>query len=190
MNNGILRVREVDLFRSQRRVLAGVTFDVARGELVALMGPSGVGKTTVLRVIAGLETFQSGTVHVEELALNGGNGHAPATLRQLRAKVGMVFQFHHLFEHLSVLKNVWLAPVYARGMPQREAELPRARTARRPRRRASRRRPATRAFRRRSAARRHRPRPCRRPARFYFWTSPLRRSTRVDAPSCAICCAA
>ncbi len=123
MNNGMLRVREVNLFRSQRRVLAGVTFDVARGELVALMGPSGVGKTTVLRVIAGLETFQSGTVRVEELALNGGNGHAPATLRQLRAKVGMVFQFHHLFEHLSVLKNVWLAPVYARGMPQREAEL-------------------------------------------------------------------
>lgn len=123
MNDGMLRVREVNLFRSQRRVLAGVTFDVARGELVALMGPSGVGKTTVLRVIAGLETFQSGTVHVEALALNGGDGHAPATLRQLRAKVGMVFQFHHLFEHLSVLKNVWLAPVYARGMPQREAEL-------------------------------------------------------------------
>jgi len=123
MNNAMLRVREVNLFRSQRRVLAGVTFDVARGELVALMGPSGVGKTTVLRVIAGLETFQSGTVHVEELALNGGDDHAPATLQQLHAKVGMVFQFHHLFEHLSVLKNIWLAPVYARGMPQREAEL-------------------------------------------------------------------
>jgi len=123
MNNGMLRVREVNLFRSQRRVLAGVTFDVARGELVALMGPSGVGKTTVLRVIAGLETFQSGTVHVEALALNGGDDHAPATLQQLHAKVGMVFQFHHLFEHLPVLKNVWLAPVYARGMPQREAEL-------------------------------------------------------------------
>jgi len=123
MNNAMLRVREVNLFRSQRRVLAGVTFDVARGELVALMGPSGVGKTTVLRVIAGLETFQSGTVHVEELALNGGDDHAPATLQQLHAKVGMVFQFHHLFEHLPVLKNVWLAPVYARGMPQREAEL-------------------------------------------------------------------
>ena len=123
MNNAMLRMREVNLFRSQRRVLAGVTFDVACGELVALMGPSGVGKTTVLRVIAGLETFQSGTVHVEDLALNGGDDHAPATLQQLHAKVGMVFQFHHLFEHLSVLKNIWLAPVYARGMPQREAEL-------------------------------------------------------------------
>jgi len=122
MNNSMLRLREVTLLRGGRPVLAAISFDVQRGELVALMGPSGVGKTTVLRVIAGLETFDSGTVHVEDIALNGVNGHPPPTLRDLRAKVGMVFQFHHLFEHLSVLKNVWLAPVYARGIPQKEAE--------------------------------------------------------------------
>jgi ABC-type polar amino acid transport system ATPase subunit len=122
MNHCVLRLQEVTLLRSGRQVLAGVTFDVHRGELVALMGPSGVGKTTMLRVIAGLETFQSGTVHVEGIAISGANGHLPGQLRDVRAKVGMVFQFHHLFEHLSVLKNVWLAPVYARGMPQREAE--------------------------------------------------------------------
>jgi ABC-type polar amino acid transport system ATPase subunit len=121
MNDGMLLLRDVNLFRSQRRVLADTTFSVSRGELVALMGPSGVGKTTVLRVIAGLETFQSGSVRVEEIALSGG-AHASDTLQQLRAKVGMVFQFHHLFEHLSALKNVWLAPVYARGILQREAE--------------------------------------------------------------------
>jgi ABC-type polar amino acid transport system ATPase subunit len=121
MNDGMLLFRDVNLFRSERRVLADTTFSVSRGELVALMGPSGVGKTTVLRVIAGLETFQSGSVRVEEIALSGG-AHASDTLQQLRAKVGMVFQFHHLFEHLSALKNVWLAPVYARGILQREAE--------------------------------------------------------------------
>jgi polar amino acid transport system ATP-binding protein len=121
MNDGMLLLRDVNLFRSERRVLVDTTFSVSRGELVALMGPSGVGKTTVLRVIAGLETFQSGSVRVEEIALSGG-AHAPDTLQRLRAKVGMVFQFHHLFEHLSALKNVWLAPVYARGILQREAE--------------------------------------------------------------------
>lgn len=118
----MLRLCDVWLLRAQRRVLAGVTFHVRRGELVALMGPSGAGKSTVLRVIAGLETFQSGTVQLEDLALNGGVCHAPATLRSLRGKVGMVFQFHHLFEHLPVIKNVWLAPVYARGFTLREAE--------------------------------------------------------------------
>ena len=121
VNNGMLRLQEVRLLRGQRRVLAGATLNVGRGELVALMGPSGVGKTTLLRVIAGLETFQSGTVHIEELSLNGG-GHLPTTLKNLRAKVGMVFQFHHLFEHLPVIKNVWLAPVHTRRLTLHDAE--------------------------------------------------------------------
>jgi len=121
MNNGLLRLQEVCLLRGQRQVLAGATFEVGRGELVALMGPSGVGKTTLLRVIAGLEIFQSGTVHIEELSLNG-DSHLPATLKALRAKVGMVFQFHHLFEHLPVIKNVWLAPVHAHRLPLHDAE--------------------------------------------------------------------
>jgi ABC-type polar amino acid transport system ATPase subunit len=105
-----------------RGVLEGVTFDVPRGELVALMGPSGSGKTTILRVVAGLEPFQSGTVQVEDLAMDSGAWLTPATLRALRRKVGMVFQFHHLFEHLPAIKNVWLAPVHAYGVPLREAE--------------------------------------------------------------------
>jgi ABC-type polar amino acid transport system ATPase subunit len=103
-------------------VLAEVSFDVPRGELVALMGPSGAGKTTILRVIAGLESFQSGTVQVEDLAMDSGASITPAKLRALQRKVGMVFQFHHLFEHLPAIKNVWLAPVHAYGVPLREAE--------------------------------------------------------------------
>ncbi|HSF46825.1 MAG TPA: ATP-binding cassette domain-containing protein [Burkholderiales bacterium] len=122
MTGVMLCLREVELCRGARRVLAGVSFDVRCGELVTLMGSSGAGKTTILRAIAGLEIFQSGSVKVEELALSPGSRHAPATLHALRRKVGLVFQFHHLFEHLPVIKNVWLAPVHVHGVPLREAE--------------------------------------------------------------------
>ncbi|HEY7557881.1 MAG TPA: ATP-binding cassette domain-containing protein [Candidatus Binatia bacterium] len=122
MTGTALRLREVELRRGARRVLADVTFDVRHGELVALMGPSGAGKTTILRAIAGLEIFQSGSVEVEELILSAGECHASIILHALRRKVGMVFQFHHLFEHLPVIKNVWLAPVHVYGVPLCEAE--------------------------------------------------------------------
>jgi ABC-type polar amino acid transport system ATPase subunit len=118
----VLRVQALGLRRGMRGVLEDITFAVPRGELVALMGPSGSGKTTILRAIAGLEPFQSGTVQVEDLAIDSGAWLTPATLRALRRKVGMVFQFHHLFEHLPAIKNVWLAPVHAYGVPLREAE--------------------------------------------------------------------
>jgi ABC-type polar amino acid transport system ATPase subunit len=121
-DNLVLRVQALGLRRGERGVLAEVSFDVPRGELVALMGPSGAGKTTILRVIAGLESFQSGTVQVEDLAMDSGASITPAKLRALQRKVGMVFQFHHLFEHLPAIKNVWLAPVHAYGVPLREAE--------------------------------------------------------------------
>ncbi len=121
MTAHVLQLNDVRLRRGEREVLAGVTFGVPRGEIVALMGPSGSGKTTVLRLIAGLEPFQSGTVQVEDLAIVGDGGNSANTLRLLRRRIGMVFQFHHLFEHMPAVKNVWLAPVHAHGVPFREA---------------------------------------------------------------------
>lgn len=118
----MLRVNDISLARGQRRVLNGATFSVARGELVALMGPSGVGKTTLLRVIAGLEAFESGTVELEGVTLENVAPQPRNMIARLREKVGLVFQFHFLFEHLSVLKNVWLAPVHARGVSRLDAE--------------------------------------------------------------------
>lgn len=121
MSGNMLQLQDVRLHRGEREVLCGVTFDVARGEIVALMGSSGSGKTTLLRSIAGLEPFQSGSIQVEDLALVGNGGTAPSTLRALRHKIGVVFQFHHLFEHMTAIKNVWLAPVHARGVPLHQA---------------------------------------------------------------------
>lgn len=123
MNDVLLCFQDVSLLRDERAVLAGVSFSVRRGELLTLMGPSGSGKTTLLRVAAGLEAFHSGSLDVEELRLTGGVTASRATVRALQRKVGMVFQFHHLFEHLTAIKNVWLAPVHAYGVPVQEAKL-------------------------------------------------------------------
>ena len=122
MSVPVLQLADVHLNRGARRVLSGVTFDVARGALVALMGPSGSGKTTILRTIAALERFDSGSIAVEELRFDGGAPLPARELRQLRRKVGLVFQFHYLFEHLSALRNVWLAPVHAYGVPVDDAQ--------------------------------------------------------------------
>ena len=105
------------LQRGARADSRGVTLDVARGELVALMGPSGSGKTTILRAIAGLERFSAGRIVVDGVDARRRRRRSPApTLRELRRKVGMVFQFHCLFEHLSAIENVCLAPVHAHGV--------------------------------------------------------------------------
>lgn len=121
MSNSVLRVYDVRLNRGDRRILDGVSFDAGRGELVAIMGESGSGKTTLLRAIAGLEPFQTGQIAVDEVTLE--SGPAPAeTRRALSRKVGMVFQFHCLFEHLSVLDNICLAPVHAYRVAAADAE--------------------------------------------------------------------
>jgi polar amino acid transport system ATP-binding protein len=117
----VVRLENVHLSRGRRPVLNGVTTDIARGEVVALMGPSGSGKTTILRAIAGLEAFDDGAIDVDGVAVASGKSSA-AAIRLLRRKVGMVFQFHCLFEHLPAAKNVWLAPVHAHGVRQAEAE--------------------------------------------------------------------
>jgi ABC-type polar amino acid transport system ATPase subunit len=96
-------------------VLAGVDLTVARGELVAVMGPSGSGKTTLLRAIAALEPFDSGRIQVDDVVLETGSP-SKATTRALSRKLGMVFQFHCLFEHLSALDNVCLAPIHVHGV--------------------------------------------------------------------------
>jgi polar amino acid transport system ATP-binding protein len=121
MTDAIVRFDNVHLRRGARVVLAGAAFEAGRGEVVALMGSSGSGKTTILRTLAGLETFEQGAVTLDEVTLEAGVADA-AAVRALRRKVGMVFQFHCLFEHLSALQNVALALVHVQRLPAREAE--------------------------------------------------------------------
>jgi ABC-type polar amino acid transport system ATPase subunit len=106
------------------RVLDGVSLAVRRGEVAAVIGPSGGGKSTLLRCINGLETFQEGEVQVDEVRLRPGAARREMsdTLRALRRRVGMVFQQFHLFPHMSVLENVLAGPLYVLRRPREELE--------------------------------------------------------------------
>jgi polar amino acid transport system ATP-binding protein len=98
-------------------VLNGVSLNVEKGEIIAIIGRSGSGKSTLLRCVNGLEPIQGGSVSFEGTRVND-----PGTdLRKLRQHVGIVFQSFNLFPHLSVEKNITLAPKVVKRMPQAEA---------------------------------------------------------------------
>jgi ABC-type polar amino acid transport system ATPase subunit len=116
----VLELRGLRLKRGAREILRGVDLAVGRGEMLALMGLSGSGKTTILRAIAGLEGFDGGEVLLDGVRRSGRAGGREAR-RDFDRKAGMVFQFHFLFEHLTAIHNVWLAPVHVHRTPQPEA---------------------------------------------------------------------
>jgi ABC-type polar amino acid transport system ATPase subunit len=117
-----LFIRGLHAARGGRPVLAGVDLEVAPGEVCALMGVSGAGKSTVLRAVAALEPFTGGSIAAAGFELRPGPLPRESRLRGLRSKVGMVFQAHALFEHLTALQNVTLAPVHALGWTRAKAE--------------------------------------------------------------------
>lgn len=103
-------------------MVRGVDLEVVPGEICALMGVSGAGKSTVLRALAALEPFVGGEVVVGGFVLRPGPLPGESRLRGLRERLGMVFQAHSLFEHLSVLENVALAPIHVLGWDRGRAE--------------------------------------------------------------------
>jgi ABC-type polar amino acid transport system ATPase subunit len=121
----MIEVRSLVKRHGALSVLRGVDLSVRRGEVAVVIGPSGGGKSTLLRCINGLERFEDGAVQVHDILLRAGETSA-ATLQALRKRVGMVFQQFHLFPHLSVLENVMSGPLYAQGR-RREEVAPQAR---------------------------------------------------------------
>jgi len=110
----MIDVRNLKKDHGPLRVLDGVTLSVRSGEVAAVIGPSGGGKSTLLRCINGLETFEGGEVQVDNICLRPGAHHGMAdTLRELRRRVAFVFQQFHLFPHMTVLENVLAGPMYA-----------------------------------------------------------------------------
>jgi len=116
--DAVVRVGSVIKEFGPLRVLDGVSFEVERGQTVAIVGRSGSGKSTLLRCIAGLETTQGGKIDVcgHEVGLPGSAARA-----QLRRDVGMVFQSYNLFPHLTVERNVTLALTLVKKQSRNEA---------------------------------------------------------------------
>ena len=114
----IVRLEKVVKRFGDFTALNGVDVSISEGEVVVIIGPSGSGKSTMLRTINQLEKHDAGRIVVDGIELTDDS----RSLALIRAETGMVFQSFNLFPHLTVLRNISLAPQKVRHMPQREAE--------------------------------------------------------------------
>lgn len=114
-----INIKDIRKSFGSLEVLKGVSLEVESGEIVVIIGKSGSGKSTLLRCINGLEKVQSGEVWVDEVQVN-----APKTnLRKLRQKIGIVFQSYNLFPHLTVERNITLAPQIVSSLSKPAAQV-------------------------------------------------------------------
>ncbi|RYF83080.1 MAG: amino acid ABC transporter ATP-binding protein [Comamonadaceae bacterium] len=114
----VVRITALRKSYGTNEVLKGIDLDVRRGEVIAIIGKSGSGKSTLLRCINGLEEFQEGSLTVDGKPLLHESAMA---MRELRQHVGMIFQSFNLFPHLSVGRNVMLAPTLVKKRSKAEA---------------------------------------------------------------------
>ncbi len=114
----IVRLSAVNKHYGQLHVLQNINLEVSKGEVVVVLGPSGSGKSTLCRTINRLETIDSGTIEIDGKVLP----EEGKMLAKLRADVGMVFQSFNLFAHKTILENVTLGPIKAKGMKKSEAD--------------------------------------------------------------------
>ncbi|MEE4015153.1 amino acid ABC transporter ATP-binding protein [Roseibium sp. FZY0029] len=113
----IIEIENVTKHYGAFAALSDIDLTIGEGEVVCVIGPSGSGKSTLIRCINLLETYcDQGSIRVDGIPVQPG-----PTLGQVRAEVGMVFQSFNLFPHMSVLKNVMLAPMRVRKTPAAEA---------------------------------------------------------------------
>ena len=118
MTQPIIRLEGVSRFFGTFQALKAVDLDVAMGERMVVCGPSGSGKSTLIRCINRLEQHDAGRITVDGTELDDDTRH----IAKIRAEIGMVFQQFNLFPHLTVLRNLTLAPMRTRGLGRKEAE--------------------------------------------------------------------
>ncbi|WP_295362779.1 amino acid ABC transporter ATP-binding protein [uncultured Pseudoramibacter sp.] len=111
MSKTMIRVTSLDKRFGDNHVLKNINFEVEQGDVVAIIGSSGSGKSTLLRCLIDLEQADGGTIMIEDKALvKDGVQAPPAEIKSIISRMGVVFQHFNLFPHLSVRKNLQLAP--------------------------------------------------------------------------------
>ena len=124
----MLEVKNLSKSFGRLNVLKDISFEVEKGQVVAIIGPSGSGKSTLLRCINQLEKADGGLINVCGVSMlapddKGNCVYAPPkTLRDIRLKIGLVFQNFNLFPHMNVLRNITEAPVRVLKMSKKDAE--------------------------------------------------------------------
>ena len=112
----LLEIRNLSKDYGNGPILNGVSLDVHKGEVIVLIGPSGCGKSTFLRCINGLEKIQSGEILLDGEIITGNK----TNWKEIRQKIGMVFQSYDLFSHMTVIDNILLGPVKAQKRNKKE----------------------------------------------------------------------
>ncbi len=112
----MLKIRGLKKSFGSNQILKGVDLDIMEGEIVVIVGPSGGGKTTLLRIITGLETCEEGTIEIDgNLLCKDGKYADKKLINNIRKNIGLVFQGFNLFPHKSVLENIIEAPIRVLG---------------------------------------------------------------------------
>lgn len=114
----IIVCHNVHKWYGKHHVLKNISVSVKQGEVVVILGPSGSGKSTFIRTINALEEIQKGEIHVDGINLS----HDVANIEAIRKETGMVFQSFNLFPHMTIIKNITLAPIWVRKWPKAKAE--------------------------------------------------------------------
>lgn len=117
-NNVIITCKGVHKWFGDFHALRGIDMEVRQGEVIVIFGPSGSGKSTFIRTLNRLEEHQEGDIIIDGIELS----HDVRNIEKIRTETGMVFQQFNLFPHLSVLKNITLAPIWVRKWPKDKAE--------------------------------------------------------------------
>ena len=114
----IVRVENVSKVFGKDVVLENINTEICKGDIIAIIGPSGCGKSTFIRMLNMLEKPSKGDIYIDGIDLCD----PKVDINKMRERIGMVFQQFNLFPHMTVLKNLTIAPMKLLKMPKEEAE--------------------------------------------------------------------